>query len=64
MPPGRLYKLTNFDSLTSFKDPGCVLPKQSAAQGNIRSSLKELDVSRCGSEDLKQQYIKLTEAIL
>jgi hypothetical protein len=36
---------------------------QSAAQGNIHGSSKELDVGGCGNEELKQQYKKLMEAI-
>jgi hypothetical protein len=60
MPPGRLHKLTNVDRLlTSINDHGCVLPMQSATQGDICSSLKELDLGGCVNDERKRAVQKV-----
>jgi hypothetical protein len=52
MPPSRA---TQVYQLRQLKGHGCVQPMQSAAQGDIPSSLKELDVSGHDNEEIRQE---------
>lgn len=48
-------RATQASRLRQLKGHGCVQPMQSAAQGDIHSSPKELDVSCHGNDEVKQK---------